>query len=309
MPKKIISYGETLWDLFNNGPRLGGAPCNLAMRIHMLGERGWLVTRLGADELGEQALASLRKAGLQSSFIQIDPFYATGTVDVKLNLNGVPDFTINPNAAYDHITAREDVKVAASTADCICFGTLAQRSDVSKESLYALLNSVSKTLKFLDLNLREGCYTHSTVKRSLEYADILKLNEDEARYLLEEFEIEANDMTDAVSSIAEIYDLTVVIITLGGSGVLVGNDKGEHVYEPGFIVEVVDTTGSGDAFSAGFITRYLNGATFAEAAHYGNALGALVATTLGGTEPVSPEDIEAFIASYPERSIDPTYAH
>src|SRR5205814_7800287 len=132
--KTVLSFGETLWDLLPAGPLLGGAPCNLAYRINSLGERGILVTRLGRDDLGRKASESLATLGMDARYVQWDDAHPTGTVPVTVDARGVPDFTILKDVAYDYIEPTDDLLKLASGADCLCFGSLSQRSERSRRT-------------------------------------------------------------------------------------------------------------------------------------------------------------------------------
>src|SRR5262245_54023321 len=138
--KTILAFGETLWDLLPTGPVLGGAPCNFAYRVNSLGDRAILVTRLGRDDLGKKAFEKLQQLGMDTSFVQWDDEHPTGTVPVTVDDKGVPDFTITPNVAYDHLELTDELRRLASTVDCIYFGTLIQRSADSRRSLIELVN-------------------------------------------------------------------------------------------------------------------------------------------------------------------------
>lgn len=283
--KTVLSFGETLWDLLPSGPALGGAPCNLALRVKEAGGRSLLVTRLGRDALGDRAIERLRALGLDVRLVQRDDRRPTGTVPVKVDAKGVPDFTITPDVAYDFIEPAEDALQAASTADAVAFGTLAQRSAVSRATLGRLLERAEKALKFLDLNLRKACWTPGTVDASLERADVVKLSEDEARTLAEQFDLPKEPGRALLEAVARRWSLDAVVATLGERGA-VGTRGSEWAYAPAREVAVVDTCGSGDAFSAGFLHAWLEGRPLAEALRQGNALGALVAGQAGGADPL-----------------------
>ncbi len=295
MQKTILAFGEVLWDLLPTGAVLGGAPCNFAYRISTLGDRAAMVSRVGRDDLGRQAAQQLAALGLDLSFLQWDDHHPTGTVQVSLDAHGVPDFTILPHVAYDQIEPTDALFALAAQADCVCFGTLIQRSWPARESLHRLLRSASKAIKLLDLNLRKNCHSPETISASLERADILKLSEDEARYLAEFCDVDAAPLPVFCAQILERCVLSHCVVTLGERGVFAASSKGERVYLPGLKVKVVDTVGSGDAFTAGFVHALLRGQSLAECCGLGNALGALVATQPGATQAIPPERLESFL--------------
>lgn len=304
MAHDVIAFGEALWDLLPSGEKLGGAPLNFAYRMASLGRRTALVTRLGADALGDRARAMIAGLGLDTEFVQSDAAHATGTVPVTFGAAGIPDYTILPDVAYDYIQATDRLLEAASGAKCLCFGTLAQRGDVSRETLRRLLAAAPDAVKVYDVNLRRDCYTRENIDASLRSATIFKLNDGEVREVGELFGIPFASIPEFCRAVLERWPVTVCIVTLGPSGAL-GVAREESVYSPGRPVTVVDTIGSGDAFTAGFSHQYLSGAGLARACAYGNALGALVASTAGGTAAITPEQIEAFLAAPGDAIVDP----
>lgn len=283
--KTVLSFGETLWDLLPSGPVLGGAPCNLALRTKETGGRSLLVTRLGRDPLGDRAMERLLALGLDARLVQRDDARPTGTVPVKVDAKGVPDFTITPDVAYDYIEPAEEALAAAATADAVAFGTLSQRSAVSRATLGRLLDRAQQALKFLDLNLRKACWTRDTVEASMRRADVVKLNEDEARTLADEFDLPKGTGRGLLGAIAKRWSLDAVVATLGERGA-VAMRGAEWAYAPAREVGIVDTCGSGDAFSAAFLHAWLEGRPLIEALKQGCALGALVAGQAGGADPL-----------------------
>ncbi len=291
-PKTVIAVGELLWDILPDSTQLGGAPFNFTVRINSLGDRGIMVSRLGRDELGDKAFDAVKRLDVDTSFLQRDDEFPTGTVPVTLDANGVPDFTIIPNVAYDHIACTPDLRRVLPQADCLCYGTLVQRSETTRRTVYELLELSGDLLTVLDINLRKECYSRQAVEQSLRYADLLKLNDDEVRVLDGMLEISAGDIVPFCEAIMERYPVKHCLVTFGERGALVCSREGNPVYVPGIPVSVEDTVGSGDAFTAGFVHTFLHGADLLEAARFGNVLGAIVATQAGGTEPVAGERVE-----------------
>ena len=289
--KTIIAFGELLWDIFPSGEVLGGAPSNFAYRINSLGHDGWLVTRLGKDDRGKRAAELIRRNGMSLSYLQFDDKHPTGTVPVELDGTGSPNFTILPDVAYDYIEITPDLLALAAQADCICFGTLIQRAETSRRTLYSLLDAAPQALKVLDLNLRKDCYTDQTIADSLARADILKLNETEAEILARIFQLPDTFAIFAPAAVAK-WNLTACVVTLGAKGVVAANNQNEFIQLGGHKVKVVDTVGAGDAFTAGFIHWFLKGSPLNYCCAVANALGALVAQTRGGTAPIKLADIE-----------------
>jgi fructokinase len=292
MPQTIIAFGELLWDIFPTGEALGGAPSNFAYRINSLGHDGWLVTRLGKDDRGKRAADLVRANGMSLNYVQWDETHPTGTVPVQLNATGSPTFTILPDVAYDYIRVTPELLALAAMADCICFGTLIQRAEPSRGALYSLIDAAPQAVKVLDLNLRKDCYTHETIAASLERANILKLNETEAEILARLFNLPDTFASFAPAAVQK-WNLDACVVTLGEKGVVAANNKNEFIQRPGHKINVIDTVGAGDAFTAGFLHCYFENRPLTTCCDFANALGALVAQTRGGTTPIELADIQS----------------
>lgn len=292
--KTVLAFGEALWDLLPSGPALGGAPANFAYRLSAFGDRTLLVTRLGRDELGRRAAERLRELELDLSLVQWDDRRPTGTVPVTIDARGIPEFTITPDVAYDAIEPEPKLLAAAAGADAVYFGTLAQRSSVSRETLWRILAAAPRAVKFLDLNLRKDCFTPETVAASLAAANVLKLNEGEAEFLARTFRLPLADPAATAEAILARWPLDCCVVTLGEQGAIAVCRRG-RAEVPGWKVRVADTVGSGDAFSAGFLGAYLREMPLEECLFRGNVLGALVAAQAGATQPLGPEDVRRFL--------------
>jgi fructokinase len=286
---------------------LGGASFNFAYRVNSLGDQGLMASRLGMDELGDRALEAVRDLGMETGLLQRDAAHPTGTVEVSFDEQGMPDYFIVPDVAYGYIEPTDRLRDAVAQADCVCFGTLVQRSERTRNTLYQLLTRAGDCLKVLDINLRKDCYSRETVEYSLSHADLVKLNDDEVRLLSELLEIPVSEPIAFCRETMGRYPVQHCLVTFGENGALCCSGTGEVVYEPGYRVEVADSIGSGDAFTAGFAHRYLHGATVPEACHFGNVLGALVATQVGATQRVSPEALQRFDMLAIERRILPEF--
>jgi fructokinase len=291
----VLAFGEVLWDLLPTGAVLGGAPFNFAYRVSSLGNRGLMVSRLGRDELGREAMGIIRGLGMDTSHLQWDDGKPTGTVEVAFDERRDPVFTIIQNVAYDHIEPTDAALEAAAAADSLCFGTLAQRSEVSRATLGRLLQAFSGRFAILDINLRPKCYTAESIRLSLERADILKLNDGEARRLAELYSLDRRSLPEIVEGLFGRSSLQLIVVTLGERGALAARRDGEMVYHPAFAVQVVDPLGSGDAFTAGFVDALLRDESLGAACRCGNALGAMVARQEGATRPIELGEVEPFI--------------
>lgn len=282
---------------------LGGAPFNFTYRADSLGDLGLMVSRLGSDHLGKRAYNRIVELGLDTRHIQWDGEFPTGTVQVSFDENNNPDYVIIPNVAYDRVEIDGALVETAANADCLCFGTLAQRSETSRRTLRELIKHADNSLKLLDINLRKDCYTLESIHFSLEHADVLKLNEDEAHRLEKILDITCSSLDDFCRRILDNWEIKYCVVTLAEKGALVVSEQGDSLYVPGYKVDPVDSLGSGDAFSAGFVHKILRGESAAQACEFGNVLGALVATQEGGTAPVIDESIERFLSKDWERVI------
>jgi len=302
--KTIVSFGEILWDLLPTGRTLGGAPFNFVYRTDCLGERGIMISRLGRDELGREAFEKVRGLGMEIMCIQWDETHPTGTVRITFDEANNPDFVITPDVAYDYIEVTPELLEIAAAADCIYFGTLAQRTAQSREACRKILDAAGGSVKLLDINLRKGCYRTETLAESLGEADVLKLNEDEAGKLAETFGLPRADLEATVANLIEKYPLDCCVVTLGSRGAYAASSDGQRAYVPGYQVSVVDPLGAGDAFAAGFIHKYLRGASLAECCEYGNAMGAVVAAQEGATAPLSEQTVSDFLSAAPDRVRD-----
>lgn len=275
----IICIGEILWDSMPLGLFLGGAPFNVAYHLNKLGAEVKLVSCVGDDELGHEALKRMSYNGLSKDYIQINDQQKTGFVSVDLGSEGIPAYTIKKPAAWDFITHTRDLQQALKKADLIVFGTLAQRMDTSKKTIDLI--KYSPALKVLDLNLRNPFDDKKIVYSSLKMADFLKVNIEELIQLKNWFDL-PNKNEDALEKLLNMFQLECIAITHGAEGAEF-YDGSNHVKSKGMQIEVLDTVGSGDAFLAALITGYMNQLSMQECLLFANKLGAFVATCYGGT--------------------------
>lgn len=303
----IVSFGEVLWDLLPTGPMLGGAPFNFAFRAYTLGHRAVIASRLGRDERGREAFARIAALGMETGWIQWDDTAPTGTVSVRFDEDGNHDFTIIPNVAYDHIAASEELLQLGARADCLCFGTLARRSPTSRAALDMLLEGFDGRLALLDLNLRKDCWTDAGVISSIASADVLKLNDQELMTVDRIFSLPGGTIAEKALALVKMTNLRCTVVTLGEGGACAVSRDGQTVYEPAYTVAPVDTIGSGDAFTAGFVHALLEGRPLSDACRLGNALGALVTGQRGATEPLPRDRLDALLSRGERRPADPRF--
>lgn len=308
MRPTILSFGEILWDLLPTGAQLGGAPFNVAFRMHESGDNAYIVSRIGRDQWGKRARTAVRRSGLSDIRLQTDRRRPTGTVEVTFDARNNPDYRIVPDVAYDHIALTGDLKRLAARADCVCFGSLAQRSPVSRATLRAVLKAARKAFRFYDVNLRRGCYTPEIVRFSLSHADAIKLNDHETDVLGRMLSIKFGSIPRFCEELMRRWkSLKFCLVTLGGRGAYARSRDGDEVYVPGYRITVADTVGAGDAFSAGFIHAVMHGQSLRHACESGNILGAIVATQKGATRPISGRMRAAFVEKKTGRIVDPEF--
>jgi fructokinase len=296
---RIVGIGEVLWDLLLTGPQLGGAPANFAYHAHALGAEAHVITRVGSDDQGREILRRFRDMGLQHSAVQIDERAPTGTATVALSGNGLAQFTIQDNVAWDYLLATEEAITLASSADAICFGSLAQRSESSRNAIQKLVaSSPAQALRVFDVNLRQRFYTCEVIKRSLQLANVLKLNDDELPTLAAMFNL-TGSIENQVESLARIFSLKVVALTRGANGSLLYQDLedtkwSDCVSDP---VEVVDTVGAGDSFTAALVLGLLSKMDLDEINAVANAVARYVCSQAGATPELPLEFARRFLLS------------
>ena len=256
MSFRVVGIGEVLWDLFPDGPQLGGAPANFAYHAHALGGRSLVLTRIGTDRFGDEILERFKAMELPLGTVQLDGEAPTGTVTVRLNGNGVPHFVIHENVAWDGLEITETARGAVSQANAICFGTLAQRKPVSRETIQQLVGaSPANALRVFDINLRQQFYSREIIEQSLVLANVVKLNDGELSILAEMFQLGATPQRQ-MEKLAQDFGLRHVALTRGPNGSLL-YQLGRWSMQPPPPVHVVDTVGAGDSFTAALVMGLL----------------------------------------------------
>ncbi len=252
----VLGIGEILWDLLEAGPQLGGAPANFAFHAGTLGANAGVVSRVGNDPRGKAIQQKFAELRLPLELLQVDPVAATGTAAIELTGEGIPEFTIRQDVAWDYLAATESAIPAARRADAICFGSLAQRREPSRSTIQKLLRAAKPdSWRVFDVNLRQDFYTREIIETSLRLANVLKLNEAELNALGEMFQLRGA-VNVQLQAIADRFALKVVALTRGPRGsVLYANGRwSECQPQP---VRVNDTVGAGDAFTAALVTGLL----------------------------------------------------
>ncbi len=291
---KSWSFGEVLWDLIDGREYIGGAPFNVAAHLARLGDLGSILTRIGVDPRGTAALEEMRRMGVDASSVQIDPMHPTGWARVELDAAGAPSFRFAEEPAYDFIAYDDAWGVAGAAADAVCFGTLVQRGEGSRESLHRLLAAVSFRHVFFDVNIRRDFCPEEVLRRSLAAATIVKLNAGEVGRIAAALYGGAMGEAELAARIAGDFGAATVCITKGGEGCTI-HGHGAPRDVPAERVEVVDTVGAGDAFSAAFLHHFVRTGDPFESARRGNLLGAYVASRAGAV-PDYTEEIRRALA-------------
>lgn len=286
----VVGLGEALWDVLPEGKKLGGAPANFAYHAgQFLGQENTLaVSALGEDRLAEETIESLKEHGL--SYLMPRVPYPTGTVQVTLDDQGIPSYDIKENVAWDNIPQSEEIMEVARNCRAVCFGSLAQRNVVSRETIHRFLdNTPNDCMKIFDINLRQNFYNKEIIMESLHRCNVLKINDEELVLIGRMFGYPGLDMENKCWLILGKYNLDMLVLTCGTNGSYVFTPGQMSVQETP-VVEVADTVGAGDSFTGSFCAAILNGKSVAEAHKLAVSVSAYVCTQ-NGAMPVLPEEL------------------
>ena len=288
MGKYVIGLGEALWDMLPEGKKLGGAPANFAYHVRQFGLEGIAVSAIGHDTLGEEIVEDFEVHQLPYNLSRVD--FPTGTVQVTLDQKGVPQYEIKTGVAWDNIPFTDDLRALAKDCKAVCFGSLAQRSEVSRATIGAFLDTVPEDcLKVFDINLRQNFYNAEVLEESFRRCDILKINDEELDIVARMFDYAGLDLEDKCRTIMKDYGLRMLILTCGTNGSSIFYDGGMSFLETPK-VEVADTVGAGDSFTGAFIGSLLQGKTVPEAHRTAVKVSAFVCTQKGAM-PLVPETL------------------
>lgn len=259
----ILSLGEVLWDVFADGERFGGAPANFACHAAILGADVAIISAVGDDRRGREALAILRGFGIDISHISIVSESPTGTVTVALNDAGKPTYTIHEGAAWDRIAWSDALAGKVKLADAVCFGTLGQRSKISRNTIRKCIEIARDAgiPRLVDINLRPPFTDAACIRESIALASILKLSDEELSEVCAACGIDNRESEDdRLRQLRESQHLEMVVMTCGANGAVLVTSN-EVVHQPGIAVAVavVDTVGAGDSFTASFLLGLLRG--------------------------------------------------
>ena len=287
--KYVVGLGEALWDVLPEGKKLGGAPANFAFHAGQFGLNSIAVSALSEDKLADETVQQLEEKGLQYCMPRVP--YPTGTVQVKLDDEGIPTYDIKENVAWDNIPFTDEVKAIAENTEAVCWGSLAQRNVVSRETIYKFLDATpADCMKIFDINLRQDFYTKDVICESMKRCNVLKINDEELVLIGRMFGYPGLDIENKCWLILGKYDLDMLVLTCGVNGSYVFT-PGEMSFQPTPKVEVADTVGAGDSFTGTFCASILAGMTVAEAHERAVRVSAYVCTQ-NGAMPVLPEEVK-----------------
>ena len=284
----VVGMGEALWDVLPEGKKIGGAPANFAYHVSQFGLPSCVVSAVGEDALGKEIVENFTSKGLNQLIDEVP--YPTGTVQVEIDPAGIPQYDIKENVAWDNIPYTDLLADLAGRTKAVCFGSLAQRNVVSRDTINSFLDAMPDTdgtLKVFDVNLRQGFYTKEILCNSMKRCNILKINDEELVAVSRMFGYPGIDLQDKCWILLGKYNLRMLILTCGINGSYVFT-PGNVSFQPTPKVEVADTVGAGDSFTAAFIASILKGKSVAEAHSLAVRTSAFVCTQKGAM-PILPK--------------------
>lgn len=275
----IVGLGETLWDVLPEGKKLGGAPANFAYHAGQYGGCSMAVSALGDDKLGDETIEALDSKQLNHLMPRVP--YPTGTVQVELDAEGVPTYDIKENVAWDNIPCNNDIMKVARNCRAVCFGSLAQRNVVSRQTIQSFVKATPKDcLRIFDINLRQNFYTKEVIQDSLRVCNMLKINDEELVLIGRMFGYPGLDISNKCWLILGKYNLDMLVLTCGVNGSYVFT-PGNVSFQPTPHVEVADTVGAGDSFTGTFCAAILRGQPVTETHKLAVEVSAYVCTQNG----------------------------
>lgn len=283
MKNKIVSFGEIVWDNFGDMKTLGGAPLNFAYFCSKFGCQSSIISAVGDDELGVRAVKKIIECDIDASAISINGELVTGIVDVSEGDNGLPRYDIRRPAAWDEIRISDSAISIARSCDAFCFGSLSQRSPISRQTLFAVIEELrTDCLKIFDSNLRQNYFDAQILADSLNSCDILKLNDEELPQVYKLlFAKPCHDANRMAEDIVAKFGLKFLVYTLGAKGHIIFESGKAPLFGTPEPVKVVDTVGAGDAFTAGFVSAILEGASVAKASAHASKSAAFACSRRG----------------------------
>ncbi|SHG46326.1 fructokinase [Salegentibacter echinorum] len=292
---RFLSFGEVLFDVFENEKRIGGAPLNIALRINSLGFPVAVISAVGDDNNGNLILDHLRQKKVNTSAIKVLQNYPTGKVIVSLDDNGVADYTIAQPVAWDFISLNKTAVSLAVASDVIIYGSLASRNEVSKASLLSML-AQSNAFKVFDVNLRPPHYTMETIQKLLQFSNMVKFNEEELLEISQVLGSVSDGIEQNIRFIKEKTGIQTICVTMGGAGAMLFY-KDRLYSNPGYQIEVVDTVGAGDSFLGALLCSLLSDKEPQKALDFASAIGCYVTGSMGAIPEIDLNDIKTIMNS------------
>ena len=288
----VVGMGEALWDVLPEGKKIGGAPANFAYHVSQFGLPSCVVSAVGDDALGKEITENFTSKGLNQLIAEVP--YPTGTVQVEIDPAGVPQYEIKENVAWDNIPYTARLEQLAERTKAVCFGSLAQRNVVSRNTINRFFDAMPRTadsLVVFDVNLRQGFYNKEIICNSMKRCNILKINDEELVTVSRMFGYPGIDLQDKCWILLGKYNLKMLILTCGINGSYVFT-PGNVSFQPTPKVEVADTVGAGDSFTAAVIASILKGKSVQEAHSLAVQTSAYVCTKKGAM-PILPPELTA----------------
>lgn len=289
MENYVVGMGEALWDVLPEGKKIGGAPANFAYHVSQFGLPSCVVSAIGDDEFGREIVENFTSKGLNQLIAEVP--YPTGTVQVEIDPAGIPQYEIKENVAWDNIPYTARLEALAEKTKAVCFGSLAQRNVVSRNTINRFLDAMpqnDESLVVFDVNLRQGFYSKEILCNSMKRCNILKMNDEELVTVSRMFGYPGIDLQDKCWILLGKYNLKMLILTCGINGSYVFT-PGNVSFQPTPKVDVADTVGAGDSFTAAFIASILKGKSVAEAHSLAVRTSAYVCTQKGAM-PILPAE-------------------
>ena len=288
MQNVIVGIGEILWDLLPSGKVIGGAPANFAYHAQELGESSVVVSCVGNDELGKEIISNLENMDMTTEFLYVDNNHPTGVVYTKINKSGNPSYLIQEGVAWDYIPNSALLCELASKSAAVCFGTAAQRSELSKITIQKFLGLMrEETIRVFDINLRQNFYSQDVIETSLNLANVLKLNVDELSVVKKLFRLNG-DEKNILNELSSKFSLNLIALTRGREGSILFSEGKTYNHE-GYRINLEDTVGAGDAFVAALVIGLLKGYEFEDLHNKANRVASYICSKHGATPSLTNE--------------------
>lgn len=288
----VSCFGEVLWDCFDSGKRLGGAPLNMCVRINSLGIKADMISAVGNDELGAELLGEITSKGVSCEYIAINSDKKTSTVEVTLDSKGSASYEIVTDTAWDNIALTDELLSKVKSSDVFVFGSLIGRSEASLATLNQLVDVAN--FKVFDVNLRAPHYKLETLVDLMNKADFIKLNDEELYEIAKAMGCKFHSLEQNLAFIALQTNTDYLCVTKGSHGALL-TIKGENFYNSGYLISVIDTVGAGDSFLGSLIYQLCSNDDAQYAVDFACAVGAMVAESSGATPTLTHQQISEFM--------------